>query len=135
MILTNIFCANVFINKSALFIRTSVFLVDFQTHSYPTKNKDYLIASTVPRRTFNIHRTFSKFGIMFLIKLFSGRYFLEPKMVLLCFAAKIPLFICKSEVIKHPCDCGRMTKHPFCLFKKTLYIDGLFPLFLGAVLR
>ncbi len=62
MILTNIFCANVFINKSALFIRKSVFLVDFQTHSYPTKNKDYLIASTVPRRTFNIHRTFSKWN-------------------------------------------------------------------------
>ncbi len=62
MILTNIFCANVFINKSALFIRTSVFLVDFQTDSYPTKNNDSLIASTVPRRIFNIHRTFSKWN-------------------------------------------------------------------------
>ncbi len=48
MILTNIFCANVFINKSALFIRTSVFMVDFQTHSNLTKNNDSFIASTVP---------------------------------------------------------------------------------------
>ncbi len=117
MILTNIFCANVFKNKSALFICTSVFMVDFQTHSNLTKNKDSLIASTVPWRTFNIHRTFSKWKnvlkkTVHLKVLFGTKN--GSSMALL-------LFICKSEVIKHPCGCGRMTKHHFCLFTKTLH--------------
>lgn len=38
------------------------------------------------------------------------------------------LFIFKTEVIKHPCGCGRITKCLFCFFTKR---NRLFPPFLG----